>query len=137
MTANGLLQIGLYLAVLLACVKPLGLYMARVYSGSAPLLERLLGPVERLLYRVGGVDRDSEMTWRQYAAALLAFSFVSFLAVYALQRLQGFLPLNPEALAGRLARLVVQHGRQLRHEHELAGLRRRDHDELPDADARL
>lgn len=97
MTA-GALQIGLYLAVLLACVKPLGLYMARVYTGRAPCLERLAGPLERLLYRLGGFDRESEMSWRQYATALLAFSFAGLLAVYGLQRLQPVLPLNPEAL---------------------------------------
>lgn len=98
MTVNSLMQIGLYLGALLLCVKPLGLYMARVYSGRVPYLERGLGPVERLIYRCGGIDRDSEMTWRQYALVLLAFSFVGFLAVYGLQRLQCILPLNPESL---------------------------------------
>jgi K+-transporting ATPase ATPase A chain len=96
MTANGFLQIGLYLAVLLACVKPLGLYMARVYSGHPPYLGRLVRPLERLLCRLGGIDGENEMSWRQYAAAVLAFSLVGFLAVYGLQRLQGVLPLNPE-----------------------------------------
>lgn len=98
MTVSGFLQIGLYLGVLLACVKPLGLYMARVYSGRVPYLERLVGPLERLLYRLGGIHRDREMSWRQYATALLAFSFAGFLVVYGLQRLQAVLPLNPEAL---------------------------------------
>lgn len=99
MTANALLQMSLYLGVLLACVKPLGLYMARVYSSTAPCLERFLAPFERLLYRCSGVDRNSEMTWRQYATAALAFSLVSFVSVYAIQRLQGMLPLNPENLS--------------------------------------
>jgi potassium-transporting ATPase potassium-binding subunit len=98
MTVNTLLQVGLYLGALLLCVKPLGLYMARVYSGHVSYLGRVLGPVERLIYRGGGIDRESEMSWRQYAMALLAFSFVGFLAVYGLQRLQGILPLNPESL---------------------------------------
>ncbi|MEN6449815.1 MAG: potassium-transporting ATPase subunit KdpA [Thermoguttaceae bacterium] len=98
MTANGYLQVGLYLAALLACVKPLGLYMARVYSGQTPRLARILHPVERWLYRAAGVDPDDEMSWRHYARALLAFSFFGFLAVYAIQRLQAFLPLNPESL---------------------------------------
>ncbi len=98
MTANGVLQLGLYLGVLLACVKPLGLYMARVYSGSAPLLEPVIGPLERLLYRLCGVDRSKEMTGRQYSVAVLMFSLVSFVAVYAVQRMQGWLPLNPESL---------------------------------------
>ena len=72
--------------------------MARVYSGSAPFLEPVFSPVERLLYRISGIDKNEEMTWRQYATAVLAFSFVSFISVYALQRAQGVLPLNPEAL---------------------------------------
>jgi len=99
MTTNGFLQLGLYLGVLLACVKPLGLYMAQVYSGSVPYLERIVGPFERLLYRLCGADRTREMTWRQYASAVLALSLVSFLTVYALQRAQQALPLNPERLA--------------------------------------
>ncbi len=99
MTATGLVQIVIFLALLLACVKPLGLFIARVFTGPAPWLERWLGPLERLLYRASGVDRAAEMTWRQYAAAVLTLSFASFLAVYLLQRAQVFLPLNPEGLA--------------------------------------
>lgn len=98
MTTNGLLQLGLYLGVLLASVKPLGIYMAQVYSGSAPLLERLLGPLERLLYRICGIDETAEMTWRQYAVAVLMLSLVSFVAVFGAQRIQGWLPLNPEGM---------------------------------------
>jgi potassium-transporting ATPase potassium-binding subunit len=98
MTGNTLCQLGLFLGVLLACMKPLGLYMARVYTGTAPWLERILGPIERGTYRLCGVDRTSEMTWRQYATSVLSLSFVSFLAVYGLQRTQGILPLNPEGL---------------------------------------
>ncbi|MGI6414357.1 MAG: potassium-transporting ATPase subunit KdpA [Thermoguttaceae bacterium] len=98
MTANGVLQIGLFLAVLLACVKPLGIYMAGVYSGRTPYLGRVLGWSERLVYRLGGVSSEHEMAWRQYAGAVLAFSFTSLLAVYAVERLQGLLPLNPESL---------------------------------------
>ncbi len=98
MNPNNILQMGLFLGVLLACVKPLGLFMARVYSGSTPLLERLFSPGERWIYRLAGVDPRSEMNWRQYAAAALLFSTVSLIAVYAIQRLQGVLPLNPESL---------------------------------------
>lgn len=98
MTANGLLQLGSYLGILLACVKPLGLYMARVYSGSTPFLERIAGPVERLVYRLCGVDNSAEMKWQQYAGAVLMFSFASFLAVYGFQRTQSWLPLNPGSL---------------------------------------
>ncbi len=136
MTTNALLQLGLYLGVLWACVKPLGLYMARVYSGRAPFLERFAGPLERLLYRLSGIDKTVEMTWRQYADAVLAFSLVGFLGTY-------YSPASPRrsaaesrGFARRFARLVVQHGRQLRDEYELAGIRRRDDDELPHADAR-
>jgi K+-transporting ATPase ATPase A chain len=98
MTLNAVMQIGVYLAVLLACVKLLGLYMARVYRGDAPLLKRIARPVERLLYRWGGIDERCEMTARQYATAVLMLSLVSFVAVYGLQRIQRVLPLNPEAL---------------------------------------
>ncbi|HEY7529542.1 MAG TPA: potassium-transporting ATPase subunit KdpA [Gemmatimonadota bacterium] len=96
MTANGWLQLAFYLAVLLALVKPLGAYMARVYEGQRLGLDRVLGPVEHLLYRVCGVRPDVEMGWKAYAAAMLLFNAFGLLAVYALQRLQAFLPLNPE-----------------------------------------
>ncbi len=98
MTSNGLVQLAIYLGVLLACVKPLGFYMAKVYSGSATFLDRFIGPLERLLYRLCGIDKSAEMTWRQYSVAVMSFSLVSFLAVYATQRMQGWLPLNPESL---------------------------------------
>ncbi|MHB9068300.1 MAG: potassium-transporting ATPase subunit KdpA, partial [Pirellulaceae bacterium] len=98
MTMNAILQIGLFVVVLGACVKPVGLYMARVYSGRAPMLERILGPIERFMYRLGGITREQEMTWRQYSGAVVAFSFVSVVTVYAIERLQGALPLNPESL---------------------------------------
>jgi K+-transporting ATPase ATPase A chain len=99
MTANAWVQIALYLGVLLALVKPLGSYMARVYSGETTFLHRVLGPVERLFYRLAGVRPDEEMSWKRYAVAMLAFNAAGLLAVYALQRLQGVLPLNPQGLA--------------------------------------
>lgn len=99
MTTNGLLQVAIYLGLLLACVKPLGVYMARVYSGATTFLDRVVGPAERLLYRLCGIDKSAEMTWRQYSVAVLTFSLLSFVAVYAFQRVQGWLPLNPESLA--------------------------------------
>ena len=74
MTLNGWLQIALYLAVLLALVKPLGWYMARVYQGQSTGLDRVLGPVERLLYRLCGVRPDEEMDWKTYAVAMLLFN---------------------------------------------------------------
>jgi len=96
-TGNMLVQIGLYFVVLLALVKPLGAYMARVYEGKLPIgVGRLLGPLERLVYRLCGVRADEEMHWRSYAVALLAFNAAGVLAVYGLQRLQHLLPLNPQ-----------------------------------------
>jgi K+-transporting ATPase ATPase A chain len=97
-TANGWLQIGAYVVVLLALAWPLGAYMARVYEGERVWLARLLGPLERGLYRLAGVRADQEMSWRAYGAALLVFSAASVIVVYALQRLQGVLPLNPAGL---------------------------------------
>ena len=96
MTANSALQLGLYLMVLLVLAKPLGAYMARVYEGRPIGLDRVLGWLERLIYRLVGVRPDAEMGWKTYAAAMLTFNFVGILAVYLLQRLQGILPLNPQ-----------------------------------------
>ncbi len=98
MTSNHLLQLGLFLGALLACVKPLGWYMARVYDGQLPGAKSRFGLIERTLYRICGVDPASEMTWKQYSAAVLWFSFAGFLVVYALQRMQGMLPLNSAAM---------------------------------------
>jgi potassium-transporting ATPase potassium-binding subunit len=100
MTANGFFQVALYVVVLTALTKPLGSYMARVYDGAPILLGRVLGPVERLCYRMAGVDPAEGMTWRTYAVAMLIFNLVGLLAVYLLQRLQGILPLNPQDLSG-------------------------------------
>jgi K+-transporting ATPase ATPase A chain len=99
-TVNAWLQVAFYLALLLALAKPLGGFMARVYSGEATLLHRLLGPIERLLYRLAGIRPDEEMSFQRYALAMLAFNAAGLGVVYALQRLQGVLPLNPEAMAG-------------------------------------
>jgi K+-transporting ATPase ATPase A chain len=96
MTGNGALQMGLYFIALLALVKPLGWYMARVYEGAPVEVERLLGPVERCIYRLAGVRAGEEMDWKTYAATMLLFNAVGILALYVLQRLQGFLPLNPQ-----------------------------------------
>jgi len=98
MSPNGLLQIGLYFAVLLALVKPLGWYMARVYEGKPFGLDHALGPVERGIYRVCGVRANEEMDWKTYAIAVLVFNFAGLLALYLLQRSQGFLPFNPQGL---------------------------------------
>jgi K+-transporting ATPase ATPase A chain len=83
MTANGFLQILIYLVVLLALAKPLGLYMARFYEGESAGLDRLLGPLERMIYRLCGVRPDSEMSWSLYAIAVVLFSPVGVLFLYA------------------------------------------------------
>jgi K+-transporting ATPase ATPase A chain len=96
MTYSGIFQIALYLAVLTLLVRPLGVFMARVYEGKRTFLDAILGPVERLIYRLAGVDPAQEMGWKSYAVAMLLFNLAGFLVVYGLQRLQGFLPLNPQ-----------------------------------------
>jgi K+-transporting ATPase ATPase A chain len=97
-TANGIFQLVLYVVVLLALAKPLGSYMARVYEGRAGLHRTALGWLERLVYRLAGVRESEEMGWKTYAAAMLLFNLAGLLALYALQRLQGILPLNPQGL---------------------------------------
>ncbi len=92
-------QIGFYLAVLLLLAKPLGAYMARVYEGEHTFLDRVLGPVERTIYRVSGVKPGEDMSWKTYAMALMVFNILGLLVVYGLQRLQALLPLNPQGLA--------------------------------------
>jgi potassium-transporting ATPase potassium-binding subunit len=99
MTGNGILQIAFYLVVLLALAKPLGAYMARVYEGRPIVLDRILGWLERLIYRASGVVPGAEMGWKTYALTMLLFNLAGLLAVYVLQRLQGVLPLNPAGLS--------------------------------------
>ncbi|MBP6822810.1 MAG: potassium-transporting ATPase subunit KdpA [Acidobacteria bacterium] len=99
MTLNGWLQILIFFALVLAVTKPMGIFMARVFKGERTFLDPVVRPLERLLYRVCGVDDSREMRWTEYAGAMLAFSAVSMIALYALQRLQRFLPFNPQRLA--------------------------------------
>jgi K+-transporting ATPase ATPase A chain len=98
MNTHDWLQLIVYIAILLALAKPLGTFMARVYQGERTFLAPLLRPVERLLYRAAGVRADEEMNWKVYAVATMLFNGLGLLAVYALQRLQGDLPLNPQGL---------------------------------------
>jgi len=93
------LQILFYLLVLVVLAKPLGKFMARVYEGDLPALVRWLAPLERALYRFCGLRADLEQGWKAYAGAMLAFNLLGLLVVYALQRLQGVLPLNPAGMA--------------------------------------
>jgi len=98
MTMNGWIQIALYAALVTVCVKPLGIFMAKVFEGERTFLTPVFRPVERTLYAIGGVNEKEEQHWVTYTVAMLLFSIVSFLAVYALQRLQGLLPFNPQGL---------------------------------------
>jgi len=95
MTGLGILHIVVFFVVVLALTKPLGAYMLRIFQGQRTFLHPLLRPVERVIYRLVGVREDTEQRWTQYAASVIAFSVASFLFVYLMQRLQGFLPLNP------------------------------------------
>jgi K+-transporting ATPase ATPase A chain len=98
MTGNGYFQLALYIVVLLALVKPLGAYMARVLEGERTFLSPVLGWLERLFYRLAGIDPKKEMTWRVYALAMLLFNAAGMLLLYGLQRVQHLLPLNPDGM---------------------------------------
>jgi len=96
MTANGWFQIGVYLVLILAITKPMGVFMARVFSREKTFMDPVLRPVERLLYRLTGVDETREMRWTEYATAMLMLSVVSMIVLYAILRLQHLLPANPQ-----------------------------------------
>jgi K+-transporting ATPase ATPase A chain len=96
MTAHGWIQILVFFGVILAVTKPLGVYMYRVFQGPARPLPRILGPVERILLRLCGVDEDESQSWKTYTVYLLIFSAFGVLVTYAMQRLQHLLPLNPQ-----------------------------------------
>ncbi len=98
MTARGWLQILVFLAAVLAITRPMGLYLVRVFNRDRTFLDPVLRPAERFLYRVTRVDETREMRWTEYSAAVLLFSFVSMLVLYALLRLQARLPWNPQSL---------------------------------------
>jgi K+-transporting ATPase ATPase A chain len=97
-TISGWIQIAILFLLVLALVKPLGLYMAKVFTGERTWLSPVLRPVERAIYRVSGVDETREQSWLTYAVSLLAFSLVGLILLYLLQRLQGSLPFNPEGM---------------------------------------
>jgi len=99
-TANTVLQLLLYMAVLALLARPLGAFMAKVYEGERTFLSPVFGPVERLVYRVSGVEPATESGWKRYLAGVFLFNLVGFLFVYLLQRLQGALPLNPQGFPG-------------------------------------
>src|SRR5262252_7858833 len=96
MTINGWLQILFFLVLVFLVTKPMGVFMARVFNREKTFMDPVLRPVERLLYRVTGVDENHEMRWTEYAISMLLFSLVSMIVLYLMQRLQGYLPLNPQ-----------------------------------------
>jgi K+-transporting ATPase ATPase A chain len=100
MTWNGWLQFAVLFAAVLALMRPLGIYIARVLEGEKTFLDPVLRPVERLIYRASGIDSAKEMDWKQYAFSMLLFSAVSLLLTYLIERLQHILPWNPQGLAG-------------------------------------
>jgi K+-transporting ATPase ATPase A chain len=100
MTANGWLQIVIFLALILAVTKPMGVFMTRVFNRERTFMDPVLRPIERLIYRTTGVDENHEMRWTEYAFAMLLFSAVSMLLLYLMQRVQGHLPFNPQKFAG-------------------------------------
>src|SRR5690349_15112687 len=100
MTAKDIAYLALYVGVLLAAAKPLGLYMMAVYEGRHTWLSPVLRPVERGIYRLSGVREDAEQDWRRYALSLILFNFAGLLLLYFILRFQGHLPLNPEGLKG-------------------------------------
>ncbi|MCM3881212.1 MAG: potassium-transporting ATPase subunit KdpA [Vicinamibacterales bacterium] len=99
MTAIGIYQILFFFLIILALTKPVGMFMARVFQGERTFLHPILRPMERLIYRLSGVREDVEQHWTQYAGAVLAISIAKFAFTYLIQRLQGFLPLNPQGFS--------------------------------------
>src|SRR5271157_4171862 len=102
MTGMGILQIAVFFGILLLITKPAGSFMARVFEGERTFLHPVIRPLERLVYRLCGIQEDAEQRWTLYAGGMLAFSIFCFLFVYALQRLQGILPFNPQGFGGKL-----------------------------------
>lgn len=96
MTLNGWLQIFVFLALVFLVTKPMGVFMARVFNREKTFMDPVLRPLERVLYRITGVDENHEMRWTEYAISMLLFSLVSMIVLYFMQRLQGYLPFNPQ-----------------------------------------
>jgi K+-transporting ATPase ATPase A chain len=99
MSANGCFQIGFFLLVILLITKPVGVFLAQVFNGEKTFLDRLLRPIERLIYRLTGIDEKHEMRWTEYAVSMLLFSGASMALLYLIERTQKFFPLNPQKFA--------------------------------------
>src|SRR5271166_2329027 len=96
MTANGWFQIIVFLVLILAATKPMGVFLTHVFNRERTFMDPVMRPIERLIYRTTGVAENHEMRWTEYAFAMLLFSVVSMLLLYLIQRVQGFLPFNPQ-----------------------------------------
>ena len=107
MTANGWFQIFVFFALVLVCAKPMGVYMARVFERERTVADIVFRPLERLIYKLTGIDETHEMRWTEYSVAMLLFSLVTLLVTYAVERLQHILPLNPQHLAAVPADLAL------------------------------
>ena len=126
MTANGWFQILLFLAIIFLITKPLGIFMTRVFNREKTFLDPVLRPLERLLYRVTGVDETHEMRWTEYAVSMLLFSGVTMVVLYLFERFQRFSAVEPAALRGGGPGSRLQYGGILHHQHQLAELFGRD-----------
>ena len=120
MTYFGIAQIAAFTALIALLTKPLGYYMARVFAGERTMLRPVLRTVEKALYRVAGVDPAKEQSWLDYALSFLAFNLFGILALYAVQRLQLVLPVNPLNMAGVSPESLFEHGHQF-HQAVLRG----------------
>src|SRR5260221_9340636 len=96
MFANAFVQLGFFSALVTAISVPLGLYMARVFAGERTMLDPVLRPLERAIYRMCGIHPEVEETWVEYAISMLIFSMIGMVVLYAMERLQYYLPLNPQ-----------------------------------------
>ena len=136
MTWNGWLQIAVFVAIVLVLVKPLGLYMTKVFDGERTWLSPVLRPVERLFYAASGVRENEDQHWLAYAFGMLLFNAAGFFLLYAILRLQAYLPWNPQGFGNCAGGPRLQHRHQLHHQHQLAELCRRSHHELFQPDGR-
>ncbi len=134
MTVNGWMQILVYLAVIFAVTKPLGIFMARVFNRERTFLDPVLRPMERLLYRLTLVDEDHDMKWTEYAFSMLLFSGVSMLVLYGIRALAAGAASESTEVRGRRSGSGFQYGGFFHHQHQLAELWWRGHDELSHAD---
>ena len=137
MTINGWLQIALYCVLLLLITRPIGGYMTRVFNGERTLLSPVLRPLERAIYRLCGVDETQEQYWVGYAIAMLAFSLAGFVVMYGIAAIAERAAVQSGGSGRGVARSRVQHLGQLHHQYQLAVVRPRDDDELPDPDGRV